>query len=209
MTSPRARDRSSFPKRGIVLLALVCLGIAWLTCGAPSQPEAAPSSAGLEPPRPAIAQESRVTTQRSMPSPMVAPPLSAGGADVTWQIEDTQQTLSFEVPVVDFHSGAAGAPAAPPTDGYGKAAQRWERERADPAWTNDTRQYLTNSLLDLKADGRLVDVACRQTLCRVHLDFGSLQAASLYGDQVSEPERRNVRAKPVHGRFLVDAFLER
>jgi hypothetical protein len=80
---------------------------------------------------------------------------------------------------------------------------RWETERADPAWTAGTREYLSSALQDahVPAD-RVQAVDCRASLCKIDVAFQSHEEATKLGD-LRDPDSE-LRAFPVAG--VPDAY---
>jgi hypothetical protein len=116
-------------------------------------------------------------------------------------------------------AGSAGAGA--PDDSHQRSrpernadpeeiAAAWSEQASDPTWSATVSEYLGTNLTELQTRGALLDVSCKQTLCRAMMRFDDPTAASGFSDAAADPDVPTwVRVLPSDGPLEVEVFFAR
>jgi len=200
-------DRSSTLRRDLGLLVLTAATVGlWSLSGGAHEPRALPAAAASDEEIPARAQPMPAQTPRLVAREEQPPSIGATVPERSEPYVDATDTMG--------DLGAAGSgpsfeeqgpvPAAD-TD---QVAAAWRDQAPDESWSTRVQEYLRTSLEDLDARGTLVDVSCRETLCRATFEFADDTEANRYADSAGEPSVQTwIRALPTDRALGLEVFF--
>jgi hypothetical protein len=104
---------------------------------------------------------------------------------------------------------ASGA-TPPPETAAEVISESWSQQALDQSWSQTVQHYVETNLEDLNTRGRLLDVSCRQTLCRVLMEFEDTDEVNRYGDDAANPNvHRWIQLKSSENGVVLEVFFGR
>ena len=121
-----------------------------------------------------------------------------------------EHALSDDHRLVLLQAGRAGEGLAPRPNYEEVASVRWGNETEDANWSAQVERDLLTSFSHLTSEAQMVDVACRETLCRVQLSFHDAEDAERYASSVGT-DNVMTRATVVDSQpwRFIEAYLDR